>query len=96
MASSITPSEDVTDKEQIINTIENDDSSSNTEILESLRDLSPVVENLSLAMGNHEEDDIDQMESRSQSAEPPRRTHLSGQSDTLGSRLPPATRRQVA
>ena len=91
MASSVISSEDIIDKENIKNSVESEHSSSNS----SPRDLSPVVENLSLTIENHEEDDIDQIESRSQSAEPPRRTHLSGQSDTLGSRLPAPTRRQV-
>jgi hypothetical protein len=91
MASSITPSEEIIDIVKITNTVDSEQSSSNN----SPRDLSPVVENLSLTLENHEEDDIDQIESRSQSAEPPRRTHLSGQSDKLASRLPPATRRQV-
>lgn len=90
MASSITPSEEIIDIGKITNTVDSEQSSSNN----SPRDLSPVVENLSLTLENHEEDDIDQIESRSQSAEPPRRTHLSGQSDKLASRLPPATRRQ--
>ena len=90
MASSITSSGDILDQANITNSVESEQSSSNS----SPRDLSPVVENLSLPIENHE-DDIDQIESRSQSAEPPRRTHLSGQSDTLGSRLPAPTRRQV-
>ena len=91
MASSITSSGDVIDKGNIVNTVESEEASSNN----SLRDLSPVVESLSLTPENHEEEDIDQIESRSLSAEPLRRTHLSGQSDTLGSRLPAPPRRQV-
>lgn len=91
MASSITPSGDIIGTTKMTNITGSELSSSNS----SPRDLSPVVENLSLTIENHEEDDIDQIESRSHSAEPPRRTHLSGQSDTLGSRLPAPTRRQV-
>ena len=101
MASSITSS---TSKDLASNkgksnlpTVESESSSSTN----SLKDLSPVMENLDLKTETNLEDDIAQIESRSHSAEPPRilrhlsGRHLSGQNDSLASLLPPQTRRQV-
>ena len=100
MASSITSSntKDVTNKgKSNLPTVESESSSSTN----SLKDLSPVMENLDLKTETNLEDDIAQIESRSHSAEPPRilrhlsGRHLSGQNDSLASLLPPQTRRQV-
>ena len=100
MASSITSSntKDVPNKgKSNLPTVESESSSSTN----SLKDLSPVMENLDLKTETNLEDDIAQIESRSHSAEPPRilrhlsGRHLSGQNDSLASLLPPQTRRQV-
>ena len=100
MASSITSSnsKDVPNKGKTnLPTVESESSSSTN----SLKDLSPVMENLDLKTVTNLEDDIAQIESRSHSAEPPRilrhlsGRHLSGQNDSLASLLPPQTRRQV-
>ena len=99
MASSITSSsKDITNKgKSNLPTVESESSSSTN----SLKDLSPVMENLDLKTDPHPDDDIAQIESRSQSAEPPRLMrhlsgrHLSGQTDSLAPLLPPQTRRQV-
>jgi len=99
MASSITSSnsKDVPNKGKTnLPTVESESSSSTN----SLKDLSPVMENLDLKTVTNLEDDIAQIESRSHSAEPPRilrhlsGRHLSGQNDSLASLLPPQTRRQ--
>ena len=98
MASSITSSsKDITNKGKTnLPTVESESSSSTN----SLKDLSPVMENLKTEA--HPDDDNAQNESRSHSAEPPRHLlrhlsgrHLSGQTDSLAPLLPPQTRRQV-
>ena len=98
MASSITSSsKDIANKGKTnLPTVESESSSSTN----SLKDLSPVMENLKTEA--HPDDDNAQIESRSHSAEPPRHLlrhlsgrHLSGQTDSLAPLLPPQTRRQV-
>ena len=89
---SITAAGDVIQEEKIITPVLSGQSS----LTNSLKDLSPVVDDLCLTRDDGEDDDIPQLESRSHSAEPLRGTrHLSGQSDTLGPLVPPPPRRQV-
>ena len=71
--------------------------SEQSSLSDSLKDLSPAVEDLDLRTENHDDDDFTTSESRSQSAEPPRASrHLSGQSDSLGPLVPAPSRRQVS
>ena len=69
--------------------------SEQTSSVNSLKDLSPVAEDICLSGENHVNDNLIPTESRSQSAEPPKSSHLSGQVDTLGPLIPPIPRRQV-
>ena len=89
---SVNSAGDVIDEEIITTPVLSEESS----LTNSLKDLSPVVEELCLSRENREDDDIPQIESRSQSAEPLRSSrHLSGPNDSIGPLVPPLPRRQV-
>ena len=82
---------DVEKKKKLITPVLSEQTSS----VNSLKDLSPVAEDICLSGENHVNDNLIPTESRSQSAEPPKSSHLSGQGDTLGPLIPPIPRRQV-